>query len=104
MVQFREQNILEDLVRLGSFDIVFCRNVLIYFDTDTKKEVLKRIARSLASEGVLFLGGTETVIGITDHFEPVPGHRGIYRATTRSSTPTRTSNKPANGSARMLPC
>jgi chemotaxis protein methyltransferase CheR len=87
MVQFREQNMLEDMVRLGSFDIVFCRNVLIYFDTDTKQQVLERIARCLAPDGVLFLGGTETVIGITSRFEPVPGHRGIYRATARSSIP-----------------
>lgn len=87
MVQFREQNMLEDMVRLGSFDIVFCRNVLIYFDTDTKQQVLERIARCLAPDGVLFLGGTETVIGITSRFGPVPGHRGIYRATARSSIP-----------------
>ena len=80
MVQFREQNMLQDMVKLGSFDIVFCRNVLIYFDSETKQNVLERIARCLAPGGVLFLGGTETVIGITSRFGPVPGHRGIYRS------------------------
>ncbi|MFO1129630.1 MAG: protein-glutamate O-methyltransferase [Rhodospirillales bacterium] len=81
MVQFRQHNILEDVSSLGQFDVVFCRNVLIYFDGETKKQVLERIAHSLAPNGALFLGGTETVIGITDRFEPIPGQRGIYRAT-----------------------
>jgi chemotaxis protein methyltransferase CheR len=98
MVQFREQNMLEDMVRLGTFDIVFCRNVLIYFDA-----VLERIARCLAPDGVLFLGGTETVIGITSRFKPVPGHRGIYRANARSNIPTPVRTV-AGGSDRMLPC
>jgi chemotaxis protein methyltransferase CheR len=60
---------------------VFCRNVLIYFDQPTKAQVLGRIAKQLPSDGVLYLGGAETVLGITDRFEPMPNERGIYRPT-----------------------
>lgn len=79
MVHFREHNILQDLSILGTFDIVFCRNLLIYFDNPTKQQVLERISRITATDGVLFLGGTETVIGITSRFSPVPGSRGMYQ-------------------------
>jgi chemotaxis protein methyltransferase CheR len=79
MVQYRLFNLLEDPRGLGSFDVVFCRNVLIYFDQPTKGQVLERIAKLLPSDGVLYLGGAETVLGITDRFEPMPNERGIYR-------------------------
>lgn len=83
MVKFREFNLLDDFTPLGKFDVVFCRNVLIYFDQETKKTVLERIALLLPEDGVVFLGGAETVLGITDKFEPVPGQRGIYKLTGR---------------------
>ncbi len=79
MVTFKNFNLLEDPQILGRFDIVFCRNVLIYFDQDTKSRVLEGLAGILPEDGVLFLGGAETVIGVTDRFEPVPNQRGIYR-------------------------
>jgi chemotaxis protein methyltransferase CheR len=78
MVNYREFNLLDDAALLGSFDVVFCRNVLIYFDQDTKGRVLERIARRMQNDGVLFLGGAETVIGLTTRFAPVNGFRGIY--------------------------
>jgi chemotaxis protein methyltransferase CheR len=78
MVSYREFNLLDDPALLGSFDVVFCRNVLIYFDQDTKGRVLERIARRMPNDGVLFLGGAETVIGITTRFAPVTGYRGVY--------------------------
>jgi chemotaxis protein methyltransferase CheR len=85
-VTFREFNLLEHPRSLGQFDVVFCRNVLIYFDQPTKTKVLSGIADQLAPDGTLFLGGAETVLGITDRFEPVPGQRGIYRVTQRAAT------------------
>jgi chemotaxis protein methyltransferase CheR len=85
MVRFREHNILHDLSALGTFDVVFCRNLLIYFDRDTKQNVLERIGRIIAPNGILLLGGTETVIGITSRFEPVPGHRGLYQLASAAS-------------------
>ena len=78
MVQFREWNLLADLRPLGLFDIVFCRNVLIYFDQPTKSAVLDAIARQLRPDGLLYLGGAETVLGLSDRFAPAPGQRGVY--------------------------
>ncbi|MBO6543759.1 MAG: protein-glutamate O-methyltransferase [Alphaproteobacteria bacterium] len=78
MVQYRKLNLLEDFSALGKFDIVFCRNVLIYFDQQTKGEILERTARLLTDDGYLFLGAAETVIGITGSFKPMAGQRGLY--------------------------
>jgi chemotaxis protein methyltransferase CheR len=89
MVQFRTFNLLEDPRSLGTFDVVFCRNVLIYFDQPTKTQVLERIARLLPADGVLYLGGAETVLGVTDRFEPMPNERGIYRPVQRVDGPAR---------------
>jgi len=70
MVQFRALNLLSEFSGLGTFDVVFCRNVLIYFDQPTKIGVLDRIARSLDRDGFLVLGAAETVVGLTDTFTP----------------------------------
>jgi len=78
MVDFRRLNLLQPFASLGRFDIIFCRNVLIYFDLATKSEVLRRIAGVLAPDGYLTLGAAETVIGITDAFRPVAERRGLY--------------------------
>ncbi|MEO7102797.1 MAG: protein-glutamate O-methyltransferase CheR [Gemmatimonadaceae bacterium] len=71
-VAFRELNLLESFRSLGQFDIVLCRNVLIYFDTTTKKDVLDRLASSLMPGGYLFLGATETAFGLTDRLVRLP--------------------------------
>lgn len=78
MIKFQQFNLLDDLSALGRFDVVFCRNVLIYFDTPTKTRVLDGIADMLAPDGFLYLGGAETVLGTTDRFQLMQGQRGIY--------------------------
>lgn len=78
MVKFQPKNLLEDLGNLGKFDVIFCRNVLIYFDQPTKSQVLSQVHNILADDGALFLGGAETVLGICDSFKPVDGQRGVY--------------------------
>ncbi len=78
-VSFKLWNLLADARPLGQFDIVFCRNVLIYFDAATKARVLDIIAAQLAPDGWLYLGGAETVMGLTHRFVPVAGEHGIYR-------------------------
>jgi chemotaxis protein methyltransferase CheR len=78
MVKYQQLNLLSDFSRLGRFDLVFCRNVLIYFDTETKIGVLNRLARSVAGDGYLVLGAAETVVGLTDSFKVVPDKRGLY--------------------------
>lgn len=78
MVQYRNFNLLHDPRSLGTFDVVFCRNVLIYFDQPTKTRVLDSIASVMDKDGVIILGGAETVFGISDSFRPVPDHFGVY--------------------------
>jgi chemotaxis protein methyltransferase CheR len=78
MVRYRQLNLLSEFSHLGSFDIVFCRNVLIYFDQQTKTDVLDRIARIIERDGYLALGAAETVVGLTNRFKPVPDRRGLY--------------------------
>jgi len=78
MVDFRYLNLIEDFGRLGQFDIVYCRNVLIYFDAPTKANVLRRVAQLMAPDGSLVLGASETILGITDALSLDPAHRGLY--------------------------
>jgi len=80
-VRYKHFNLLEDPTSLGKFDVVFCRNVLIYFDQKTKGEVLARIAKLMPPDGMLFLGGAETVLGVSNSFKPVPEQRGVYGLT-----------------------
>lgn len=79
MVRFQTFNLLDSYGVLGKFDIIFCRNVLIYFDQDTKGAILSRMADISAADGSLFLGGAESVIGITSDYQPVSGVRGVYQ-------------------------
>ena len=78
MVQFRQLNLLQDFSHLGVFDVIFCRNVLIYFDQDTKTNVFGRLARVIEPDGFLMLGAAETVVGLTEAFKPYPDRRGLY--------------------------
>jgi chemotaxis protein methyltransferase CheR len=81
MVQHRQLNLLHDFSQLGAFDVIFCRNVLIYFDQETKVNIFSRLARAIESDGFLVLGAAETVVGLTDVFKPFPERRGLYRPT-----------------------
>jgi chemotaxis protein methyltransferase CheR len=78
MVKFMPFNLLDGFSALGRFDLVLCRNVLIYFDQPTKIGVLERIAGVTEPDGYLLLGGAETVVGLTDRFKPAPDKRGVY--------------------------
>jgi len=78
MVKYRQLNLLHDFSQLGPFDLIFCRNVLIYFDQDTKTSVLNRMASLTAADGYLVLGAAETVVGLTDRFKMAPDKRGLY--------------------------
>lgn len=79
-VQFRELNLLQSYALLGRFDIIFCRNVLIYFSSDSKRDILERLARSLNPGGYLFLGGSESITGLSEAFEMVRHPGGVvYR-------------------------
>ena len=92
MVRYRQLNLLADFSQLGAFDIIFCRNVLIYFDQETKTDVLNRLARVTAGDGYLVLGAAETVVGLTDRFKMIADKRGLYAP---NANPSRLS--PSNG-------
>jgi chemotaxis protein methyltransferase CheR len=95
MVELRPHNLLDSSARFGQFDIIFCRNVLIYFDVETKAKVMAELARCLTPEGAFVLGAAETVIGITTTIAPDKLQRGLYRqqgssrATTAHALPFR---------------
>ena len=72
MVQFRQMNLLDDFASLGTFDVIFCRNVLIYFDSAMKIAVLERLSQVLARDGFLVLGAAETVVGLPAPSVPPP--------------------------------
>jgi chemotaxis protein methyltransferase CheR len=100
MVKYRQLNLLMDFLSLGLFDVVFCRNVLIYFDQNTKIDVLTRLARNTANDGFLVLGAAETVVGLTDRYKPVPDKRGLYAPHAGSSRPSSASG--ANPGPRLV--
>ncbi|WP_027533507.1 protein-glutamate O-methyltransferase CheR [Bradyrhizobium sp. WSM3983] len=79
MIQHRQLNLLQDFSHLGTFDVIFCRNVLIYFDQDTKINIFNRLARQIELDGFLVLGAAETVVGLTDTFRPIADRRGLYK-------------------------
>ena len=79
-MQFRDLNLLQNYSLLGRFDVIFCRNVLIYFSTESKRDILARMARALNPRGYLFLGGSESLTGLSDAFEMVRhGGSVVYR-------------------------
>jgi chemotaxis protein methyltransferase CheR len=78
MVTFKPHNLMDDLSSIGQCDVVFCRNVLIDFDQPTKAAVLAKIAKLMPGDGFLYLGGAETVIGVSDCFQHIPGLHGVF--------------------------
>ncbi len=99
MVDYRHFNLLDDYSALGTFDIIFCRNVLIYFDTPTKQDMLARMSKRLQPDGYMVLGAAETVIGISGDFKPVADARGLYELSTATrdaaASPAAPRNEPA---------
>jgi chemotaxis protein methyltransferase CheR len=89
MIQHRQLNLLHDFSQLGVFDVIFCRNVLIYFDQDTKINIFNRLAKVTEPDGFLALGAAETVVGLTDAFKPFPERRGLYRPNGTRAAPAK---------------
>lgn len=78
MIKFRRFNLLSDFDCLGTFDVIFCRNVLIYFDQTTKTDILRRLAGTLANDGYLMLGAAESPLGLCDRFRMIGDKPGLY--------------------------
>ena len=87
MVKFRRLNLVTDFAALGTFDVIFCRNVLIYFDQETKSEVLDRLARVISSDGYLVLGAAETAVGLSNAFAMVADKPGLYMPLSKRLAP-----------------
>jgi chemotaxis protein methyltransferase CheR len=102
LVKFKYFNLLDTMSMLGTFDVVFCRNVLIYFDDETKADVLRRIEAQLAPDGFLLLGGAETVLGITDAFKPLEGYRGLYVKANSTFNADKDSASASEGSSALF--
>ena len=90
MVHHRQLNLLHDFSQLGAFDVIFCRNVLIYFDHESKVNIFNRLARATEPDGFLVLGAAETVVGLTDAFRPFSERRGLYRPNPLLAAPGKT--------------
>jgi chemotaxis protein methyltransferase CheR len=86
MIEFKTWNLLKDLCPLGLFDVVLCRNVLVYFDLKTKFDILQKTSRVLVDDGVLYLGLDEAVSGVSEKFREVVPEQGVY-AVQRSGRP-----------------
>lgn len=77
-IDFRHVNLVSDFSALGHFDVVLCRNVLMYMDVERRRDILRRISAQLAPEGHLLLGATETIVGLSEDFTPTPGFAGLF--------------------------
>jgi chemotaxis protein methyltransferase CheR len=86
-VDFRQQNLMADFSQLGQFDVIFCRNVLIYFAPDQKRDVLNRMGQRLAPDGFLVLGAAESVIGYSSEFKPHSENRVILSRRPSTTQP-----------------
>jgi chemotaxis protein methyltransferase CheR len=86
-VNFRQFNLLDDFTLLGNFDIIFCRNVLIYFEPNRKAEVLNRMARILADDGTIVLGASESVLGLSTRLVANATHRGFFQLAGKAPLP-----------------
>lgn len=87
MVQYRPTNLLDAFSGFGTFDVIFCRNVLIYFDESTKRGVLERMAQLLPDDGYLLLGAAESVVGVTTVLSPHESARGVNVKSFKSAKP-----------------
>lgn len=89
LMTFKQQNLLTEFGSIGSFEIIMCRNVLIYFETETKKKILERMARHLSTPGFLFLGAAETILGITQMYQRAQQTRSaVYHHATSPLVPS----------------
>lgn len=85
MVSFRKLNLIEPAYNLGQFDVVLCRNVLIYFDGPTKSAVLERVASAMNPGGFLLMGAAESIVGVSQAFDVMQDRRGLYKLASRAA-------------------
>jgi chemotaxis protein methyltransferase CheR len=84
MVKYSVMNLMVPFRQLRTVDLIFCRNVLIYFDVETKREVLANMADLLSPQGFLVMGAAETMVGVSKDFQRSGDHRGLYAPTPKT--------------------
>jgi len=94
-VNFRQYNLLDDFTMLGNFDIIFCRNVLIYFEPDRKADILNRMSRLLPEDGIIALGASESVLGLSTRLVANTTHRGFFHLAGKAGAPAATAGRQA---------
>ena len=77
-VKFKQFNLLNPYTSFGQFDVIFCRNVLIYFEPERKADILNRMTQQLARDGLVALGASESIIGLNTKLKPHAEHRGFF--------------------------
>ncbi|MEP4703541.1 MAG: CheR family methyltransferase, partial [Hyphomicrobiales bacterium] len=80
MVKFKQFNLMHPFTSMPKFDIIFCRNVLIYFDAATKSKVFEKLHSVMADDGYLLLGGAETTMGLSQDLRADADHRTLFRS------------------------
>lgn len=85
MVSFSERNLLQPFTNIGPFDVIFCRNVAIYFDLPVKKDLFERLAGALTQNGALFVGSSESLSAFGDRWKPLHHCRGIFYQPNRET-------------------
>lgn len=83
MIEFRTFNLLNDAGMFGQFDLILCRNLMIYFDPPTRAGLFARLRRQIANDGALMLGGAETVLGATEDFTPTRDMPNFFRPSSQ---------------------
>jgi len=78
MVNFKKFNLMQPLTSLGKFDIIFCRNVAIYFTLEDRKKLFNKLADCLVDDGFLVIGSTESLTGVCPRFVPKRHLRSIF--------------------------
>jgi chemotaxis protein methyltransferase CheR len=96
-VSWRQFNLLEDLRQMGRFDVIFCRNVLMYFDQATRRRVLDGLTAVMADDGYLFVGGAEILLGFAETLTPSPGIQGVFQRANRIASPQISAQASSNG-------
>jgi chemotaxis protein methyltransferase CheR len=87
MVSFNRQNLLEPFAQPGPFDVIFCRNVVIYFDAPTRKNIFQRLKSSLSTDGYLFVGSAESLADLGPAFRPHHHCRAVFYRPNLALTP-----------------
>jgi chemotaxis protein methyltransferase CheR len=95
MVRFENFNLLEPMDKFGTLDIIFCRNVLIYFDEATKRKLFANFVRRMAPDGYFFLGGSETALGMSTDLKINPACPGLYMLMSAPTSSATIPSKPA---------